>query len=66
MHSNLLLHHAVNKNDYKLVKKLIYKKYDINKKDINNRLINIMDNSYTCPIVYEVLEDLKDMLWEKN
>jgi Fe-S-cluster containining protein len=38
----------------------------LHKKDINNRLINIMDNSYTCPIVYEVLEDLKDMLWEKN
>ena len=31
----------------------------LNKKNINNRLLTIMDNIYICPIIYEVIEELK-------
>ncbi len=34
----------------------------LHKDNINHRLINIIDNSYICPIVYNILEDLKSEL----
>ncbi len=38
----------------------------LHKENINNRLLSIMDNSHICPIVYNVLEDLKKKLWYKD
>ena len=33
----------------------------LNKDNINNRLLTIIDNSSICPIIYEVIEDLKNI-----
>lgn len=32
------------------------------KDNINHRLINIMDNTYICPIIYNLIEELKEEL----
>ncbi|MFP4016161.1 MAG: YkgJ family cysteine cluster protein [Halanaerobiales bacterium] len=34
----------------------------LHKDNINHRLINIMDNTYICPIVYNIIEELKEEL----
>lgn len=38
----------------------------LHKNNINHRLLNIIDNSYICPLVHYVLEDLKKELWHKK
>lgn len=38
----------------------------LHKDNINHRLFNIIDNTYLCPIVYNIFEDLKDMIWSKD
>lgn len=38
----------------------------LHKDNINHRLINIIDNSYLCPIIFNILEDLKNQLWDKD
>ena len=35
----------------------------LHKDNINHRLLNIIDNCYICPIVYNIIEDLKRELW---
>jgi Fe-S-cluster containining protein len=36
----------------------------LHKDNINYRLLNIIDNTYICPIVYNVFEELKQKLWK--
>lgn len=38
----------------------------LHKDNINHRLLNLIDNTFICPIVYNIFEDLKEKLWDKE
>ncbi len=38
----------------------------LHKDNINHRLLNFINNTFVCPIVYNIMEDLKEFLWTEE